>query len=246
MTSGTRPCPVCGHDGWTHQRVIWPELSTQWELSEDEVAYIDHQQGTTCDSCGTSLRSAALADSVSATFGWDRPWHDVPPTVTGAVRTLEINEAGTLTPHLRKWPDHRLVEYPDVDMQHLPFEDGSFDLVLHSDTLEHVPDPVRGLAECRRVLRPGGVLAYTIPMVVGRLSRARTGMEASYHGAEGEDNYLVHTEYGADFWTDAVRAGFQQVSVHAFDFPAAQAVLATTPLRRNENGPRRHRWFRGR
>ena len=52
------PCPVCGHAGWTRQQVIWPELARQWELSDDEVAHVDHQQGTTCDGCGTSLRSA--------------------------------------------------------------------------------------------------------------------------------------------------------------------------------------------
>jgi len=246
MTSATPPCPVCGHPGWTRQQVIWPELARQWELSDDEVAYVDHQQGTSCDGCGTSLRSAALADAISASLGWDRPWQQLPSGVTGAVRTLEINEAGTLTPHLRRWSGHRLVEYPDVDMQRLPFGDGEFDLVVHSDTLEHVPDPVQGLAECRRVLRPGGVLAYTIPMIVGRLSRGRAGLEPSFHGAEGADNYLVHTEYGADFWTDAVRAGFEQVVVHAFDFPAAQAVLARTPVRRLAEEPRRGRWLRSR
>ena len=54
---------------------------------------------------------------------------------------LEINEAGTLHPILRMLPRHRLVSYPEVDMTRLPFADRSFDLVVHSDTLEHVPDP---------------------------------------------------------------------------------------------------------
>src|SRR5512142_246260 len=36
---------------------------------------------------------------------------------------------------------------------HLPFEDGDFDLVTLLDTLEHVPDQGAVLAECRRVLR---------------------------------------------------------------------------------------------
>ena len=49
------------------------------------------------------------------------------------------------------------------DMQALPHADGAFDLVVHSDTLEHVPDPVRGLAECRRVLKPRGLLILETP-----------------------------------------------------------------------------------
>ena len=38
---------------------------------------------------------------------------------------------------------------------HLPFASESFDLVISSNSLKHWPDPVRGLAEIRRVLHPG-------------------------------------------------------------------------------------------
>lgn len=43
-----------------------------------------------------------------------------------------------------------------ADVQDLPFADGSFDLVTALWMLYHVPDLDRGLAEVRRVLRPGG------------------------------------------------------------------------------------------
>jgi hypothetical protein len=45
----------------------------------------------------------------------------------------------------------------------LPFPDDSFDSVILSEILEHVDDDVRGLAEVRRVLKPGGVVAITVP-----------------------------------------------------------------------------------
>jgi SAM-dependent methyltransferase len=58
-------------------------------------------------------------------------------------------------------PDARTVELePDAA---LPFEDGSFDLVLCAETLEHVRDVQLLLSELRRVLRPGGTLAVTTP-----------------------------------------------------------------------------------
>ena len=45
----------------------------------------------------------------------------------------------------------------------LPFAAGSFDRVIASEVLEHVADDLAALAELRRVLRPGGTLAVTVP-----------------------------------------------------------------------------------
>ena len=47
--------------------------------------------------------------------------------------------------------------------ERIPFEDGEFDAVLSFDVLEHVRDVRATLAECHRVLRPGGVLAVVFP-----------------------------------------------------------------------------------
>jgi SAM-dependent methyltransferase len=99
---------------------------------------------------------------------------------------LEVNEAFNVTPFLAQIPGHLLATYPQIHMQHLPYADASFDLVAHSDTLEHIPDPDRALAECRRVLKPNGVLAYTIPVIVGRMSRSRAGLPPSYHSAPND------------------------------------------------------------
>ncbi len=58
-------------------------------------------------------------------------------------------------------PDARLVELePDAP---LPFADGSFELVLCAETLEHVRDVQLLLSELRRVLVAGGTLALTTP-----------------------------------------------------------------------------------
>lgn len=50
-----------------------------------------------------------------------------------------------------------------ADMRSLPFGDSSFAGVLSVQSLEHVPDPERALAEAQRVLQPGGVAVFVTP-----------------------------------------------------------------------------------
>ncbi len=49
------------------------------------------------------------------------------------------------------------------DALHLPFPDGTFDRVICSEVLEHIPDDGAAMAELTRVLRPGGTMAVTVP-----------------------------------------------------------------------------------
>lgn len=52
----------------------------------------------------------------------------------------------------------------DIEKQHLPFCDGSFDFVLFNEILEHLRvDPLLALSEANRVLKPGGQLLLTTP-----------------------------------------------------------------------------------
>lgn len=63
----------------------------------------------------------------------------------------------------------------------LPFADGSFDIALCVEGIEHVVDRHRTLSELRRVLRPGGRLLITTPNLLslrGRVSYALTGQRA--------------------------------------------------------------------
>jgi SAM-dependent methyltransferase len=49
------------------------------------------------------------------------------------------------------------------EAEHLPYEDGSFDLVTGLDVVEHLDDDVAGLREMRRVLRTGGRALLFVP-----------------------------------------------------------------------------------
>ena len=48
------------------------------------------------------------------------------------------------------------VTYKQVDIQQIPFEENSFDVVIANMMLYHVPDLRKGLSEVARVLKPGG------------------------------------------------------------------------------------------
>jgi ubiquinone/menaquinone biosynthesis C-methylase UbiE len=66
-----------------------------------------------------------------------------------------------------KHPDLQFVE-PAEDGS-LPFPDGSFDVVVCINVLQHVADTQRFMSEARRVLVPSGLIAITVP-VHGRLA----------------------------------------------------------------------------
>jgi SAM-dependent methyltransferase len=69
------------------------------------------------------------------------------------------------------------------DAYRLPFASGSFDRIIAAEVLEHLPADADAMAELFRVLRPGGLIAVTVPrwlpeMVCWALSDA-------YHEVEG-------------------------------------------------------------
>lgn len=222
-------CVCCAERELIQKVVLWPELAREWELSPAEYAHIERQQGLTCVACGSNLRTMALAEAVMRFFQMNR---DVSfrefvsrSPFRKLTRVVEVNEAGQLTQFFRGWNAHQVVRHPEVEMGALPFGDESIDIVLHSDTLEHVSDPVQGLRECRRVLRSSGACIFTVPFLPGRLTCRRAGMPPSYHGSPTDERCLVVTEYGADVWTEVLAAGFSECRVVSVD-PAGVAWMA--------------------
>ncbi|HEU0151719.1 MAG TPA: class I SAM-dependent methyltransferase [Arenimonas sp.] len=107
----------------------------------------------------------------------------------------------------------------------LGYRDGSLDLVVHNDVLEHVADTDRALSECRRVLRPGGACVFTMPFFPLRattLVRGRHAADGSlvhleppeYHG-DGLRSEGIYTYYhfGLDLLGRVAAAGFRTVEV---------------------------------
>lgn len=79
----------------------------------------------------------------------------------------------------------------------LPFQDYSFELIIFSNVLEHMPNPDQTLQECHRVLRPGGKIVTQTPFLL------------PLHETPYDYNRL--TSHGLHVFFE--RAGFQKVSV---------------------------------
>lgn len=106
------------------------------------------------------------------------------------------------------------------DLQGLSFPDASFDIVLSSDVLEHVPDPYLAHQEIFRVLKPGGRHIFTVPygetslcddvrasLVDGKIVYHA---EALYHGdpVRPDEGVLVWTIFGQEMLVRLKKIGF--------------------------------------
>ena len=69
------------------------------------------------------------------------------------------------------------------DATRMPFPDGSFDLVIAAEVLEHIPADQGAVNEISRVLRPGGIAAVTVPAWLPE--RVCWGLSDDYHNVPG-------------------------------------------------------------
>ena len=65
----------------------------------------------------------------------------------------------------------------------LPFADATFDRVIASEVLEHIPDDVAAMRELARMLRPGGAMAVTVPRCVPEA--VNWALSDEYHDTPG-------------------------------------------------------------
>lgn len=81
------------------------------------------------------------------------------------------------------------------DATRLPFADASFDRVIASEVLEHIPDDTAAFAELARVLKPGGTLAVTVPAWLAE--RICWALSEEFHAPFVEGGHVrVYTEAG--------------------------------------------------
>jgi SAM-dependent methyltransferase len=223
-------CFTCGGNQFSLQETLWKELINEWELAPSEVEYINIQQGLKCNSCHSNLRSITLAKAILLAAHSEKTLINYIETYkTRKLKVLEVNEAGTLHKFLNKFTNYTFAEYPDVDLHNLPYKSESFDLVIHSDTLEHVENPSIALSQIFRVLKKGGRTIFTTPIIVERATRSRKELPKSFHGSPGtaDQEMLVTYEYGNDFWKYLAEVGFTDIRIISEMYPAGIAFIAS-------------------
>ncbi|HWR67857.1 MAG TPA: class I SAM-dependent methyltransferase [Desulfomonilia bacterium] len=78
------------------------------------------------------------------------------------------------------------------DVTGLPFRDASFDIVICSEVLEHIPDHTRAMAEIIRVLKPGKSLVVSVPRYLPE--RICWALSEDYHTEKGGHIRIYRTK----------------------------------------------------
>jgi SAM-dependent methyltransferase len=121
--------------------------------------------------------------------------------------------------------DHRACRHDQskVDLfgtaYEVPAEAGVFDSALCTSVLEHLEEPERAIAECHRLLKPGGIAIYSMPFI--------------WHLHEEPRDFYRYTKYGLAHLFE--KAGFEVVEIKALSgfFTTFGTLLAYYVMRLN-------------
>jgi 2-polyprenyl-3-methyl-5-hydroxy-6-metoxy-1,4-benzoquinol methylase/glycosyltransferase involved in cell wall biosynthesis len=179
-------CVVCGcHSSFRFDpTIISPQVKKAWGIADNLVRAFNRKESCFCSYCGSSLRMRRLAAVLMQTFaeiGGISCKSFVELVRNEEFRRLkiaEISACGTLHSYLKQHPNLYYSEWlPGVkpgtthegtrceDWQGLTYPDDTFDIILSSETLEHVLDPDKAWHEIYRTLKGGGFHVFTLPVV---------------------------------------------------------------------------------
>ena len=88
----------------------------------------------------------------------------------------------------------------------IPQPDGTYDALINTQVLEHVPDPLAVMCEMNRVLKPGGALLLTVPLTAPLHGEPWHFFHFTHHGIAQlarKSNFQIEVceKIGGAFWT---------------------------------------------
>jgi SAM-dependent methyltransferase len=128
-------------------------------------------------------RSSHIHDEIAERFRCHLPSGLILDLPAGdGVNSRRLAAAGYIVRAADLFPEHcqgKGFSCDRVDMtKPLPYDDSSFDGILHSEGIEHIDNQIALLQEFHRILKPGGILIVTTPNLLnfeGRLGLLLTG-----------------------------------------------------------------------
>ena len=135
------------------------------------------------------------------------------------------------------------------DMTATSYSANFFDVVVHSDVLEHIPRYQAALREANRILKPGGVMMFTVPFFVEldhSVPLASVEADGSirhhivppeFHGDPVRGSVLTFWHFGWDLLTSLREAGFDVAQLRMSYDPFSGIMSDNHPTIRGGNNP---------
>jgi SAM-dependent methyltransferase len=173
-----------------------------------------------------------------------------------SIVATDLNQS--MLDHASTLPISRSVEWRQADAMHLPFEAGTFDAVVCQFGVMFFPDKAKAFSEARRVLRPGGVIIFSVWDRIEENEFADTVTRAlEFVCPEDPPRFLARTPHGyhdrrtierdlasggfttsPDIVTVAARSRAQSFQIPAIAYcqgtPLRNEIEARAPSRLNE------------
>jgi len=179
--------------------------------------------------CGAGLQTMLIAQRAGHTTGLD----------------IEPSFVATARRHARLARLRGRVDFEDRHLRALGYPDATFDHIFSICVLEHIPEHEAILAECRRILKPGGRIHFSVDSLEGLAdpalveSHRRQHHVVQYYRAPALKNLLEgqgYTEVAVRplFRSELARRLFTEGIEHGFNFGRLRATRLASALKRAE------------